>query len=76
MIRQNDQKVVEFILELQKQGAKCNFGNQLHVQLSDQLIAGIKIPGSERELLTMPNSSFQDAKTACINCGAVNELNI
>ncbi|CAH8443845.1 unnamed protein product [Schistosoma haematobium] len=76
MIRQNDQKVVEFILELQKQAAKCNFGNQLHVQLSDQLIAGINIPGLERELLTMPNSSFQDAKTACINCEAVNELNI
>ncbi|VDP64990.1 unnamed protein product [Schistosoma curassoni] len=49
MMRQNDQKVREFILELQKQAAKCNFGDQLHVQLSDQLIAGINIPGLERE---------------------------
>ncbi|VDO93956.1 unnamed protein product [Schistosoma curassoni] len=31
MVRQNDQKVREFIIELQKQAAKCNFGYQLHV---------------------------------------------
>ncbi|CAH8598496.1 unnamed protein product [Schistosoma curassoni] len=33
MVRQNDQKARKFILELQKQAAKCNFGDQLHVQL-------------------------------------------
>ncbi|CAH8458100.1 unnamed protein product [Schistosoma rodhaini] len=32
MIRQNNQKVRGFILELQKQAAKCN-SDQLHVQL-------------------------------------------
>ncbi|VDO94094.1 unnamed protein product [Schistosoma mattheei] len=76
MVRQNDQKVGGFILELQKQAAKCNFGDQLHVQLRDRLIAGINIPGLERELLRMPNCSFQDARTACINYEAVNELDI
>ncbi|CAH8560302.1 unnamed protein product, partial [Schistosoma mattheei] len=76
MVRQNDQKVREFILELQKQAAKCNFGDQLHVQLRDRLIAGINIPSLERELLRMPNCSFQDARTACINYEAVNELDI
>ncbi|CAH8662610.1 unnamed protein product [Schistosoma haematobium] len=76
MIRQNDQKAREFILELQKQAAKCNFGDQLHVQLRDRLIAGINIPSLERELLRMPNCSFQDARTACINYEVVNELDI
>ncbi|CAH8438997.1 unnamed protein product [Schistosoma haematobium] len=67
MVRQNDQKAREFILELQKQATKCNFGDQLHVQLRDRLIAGINIPSLERELLKIPNCSFQDARTACIN---------
>ncbi|VDP35797.1 unnamed protein product [Schistosoma curassoni] len=40
MVHQNDQKVREFILELQKQAAMCNFGDQLNVQLRDRLIAG------------------------------------
>ncbi|VDP49107.1 unnamed protein product [Schistosoma mattheei] len=76
MVRQNDQKAREFILELQKQAAKCNFGDQLQVQLRDRLIAGINIPSLGRELLKMPNCSFQDARTACINYEAVNELDI
>ncbi|VDP83947.1 unnamed protein product [Schistosoma mattheei] len=76
MVHRSDQKVTEFILELQKQAAKCNFGDQLHVQLRDRLIAGINISGLERELLRMPNCSFQDARTACINHEAVNELDI
>ncbi|CAI2728988.1 unnamed protein product [Schistosoma spindalis] len=76
MTCRNDQKVKKFILELQKQAAKCNFGDQLHVQLRDRLIAGINISGFERELLRMPNCSFQDARTACINYDAVNELDI
>ncbi|KAH9586789.1 hypothetical protein MS3_00000002 [Schistosoma haematobium] len=74
MIRQNDQNVREFILELQKQAAKYNFGDQLHVQLRDRLIAGINIPSLEIELLRMPNCCFQDARTACVNYEAVNEL--
>ncbi|CAH8293952.1 unnamed protein product [Schistosoma intercalatum] len=76
MVRQNDQKAREFILELQKQAAKCNFGDQLHVQLRDRLTAGINIPSLERELLKMPNCSIQDARTTCINYKVVNELDI
>ncbi|VDO80326.1 unnamed protein product [Schistosoma curassoni] len=76
LIRQNDQKFEEFILGFQKQAAKCNFGDQLHVQLTGQLTAAINIPGLERELLEMPNCSFQDARTACGNYEAVNELDI
>ncbi|VDP63714.1 unnamed protein product [Schistosoma curassoni] len=59
-----------------KQAAKCNFGDQLHVQLRDRVIAGISIRGLEREQLRMPNYSFQDARAACINYAEVNELDI
>ncbi|VDP71017.1 unnamed protein product [Schistosoma mattheei] len=76
MIRENDQKVEEFILELQKQAAKCNFGDPLHVQLRDRLIAGINLPGLERDLLRMPSCSLGDARTACINHETVNEFDI
>ncbi|VDP83906.1 unnamed protein product [Schistosoma mattheei] len=76
MVRRNDQKVREFILQLQKQAAKRRFGDQLHVQLRDRLIARMNIPGLETEVLSMPNCSFQDARTACINYQAVNELDI
>ncbi|VDP83486.1 unnamed protein product [Schistosoma mattheei] len=31
MVRKNDHKVREFILELQKQAAKCNFGDELRL---------------------------------------------
>ncbi|VDP07288.1 unnamed protein product, partial [Schistosoma curassoni] len=76
MIRQNNQKDGELILKLQEQAEKCNFDYQLLVQLRDRLIAGINIPGLERELLRKPNCSFQDARTPCINYEAVNELDI
>ncbi|VDP75083.1 unnamed protein product [Schistosoma mattheei] len=76
MVSQNGQKVREFILELQKQAAKCNFGDQLHVQLRDRLFAGIDKPDLERELLRMPNCSSLDARTVCSNYEAVNELDI
>ncbi|CAH8430920.1 unnamed protein product [Schistosoma bovis] len=76
MFRRNDQTFMEIILVLKKQAAKCNFGDQLHVQLRDRLIAGSNIPSLERELLKIPNCSFQDARTACINYEAVNELDI
>ncbi|VDP53899.1 unnamed protein product [Schistosoma curassoni] len=62
MFRRNDQKFREIILVLKKQAAKLNFG--------------INIPGLERELLRMPNCSFQDARAGCTNYEAVNELDI
>ncbi|VDP89250.1 unnamed protein product [Echinostoma caproni] len=35
------QPVCDFILQLQTQVSRCNFGNQLQTQLRDRLIAGI-----------------------------------
>ncbi|VDP31588.1 unnamed protein product [Schistosoma curassoni] len=51
MIRQDNQKVREFVLELQKQAAKCSFDDQLLVQLHYRLIDGINIPNLENKLI-------------------------
>lgn len=71
MIRQNDQKVRKFILELQKQPVKCISCDHFHVQLRDRLVTKINIPNQKRELMQMPKCSFQDLRTACINYDAV-----
>ncbi|VDO91263.1 unnamed protein product [Schistosoma mattheei] len=76
MIRRNNQKVRKSILELQRHAPNCSFGDQLYVQLRYQLVPGINIPDLERELLRIPNCSFEDARTVCINCTAVKELDI
>ncbi|KAH9585833.1 hypothetical protein MS3_00000308 [Schistosoma haematobium] len=76
IILQNNQKVRESILELQKQAPKCNFGGQIHVQLRGRLISEIDIPGLERELLRILNCFYQDARIVCINYEAMNELDI
>ncbi|VDQ07550.1 unnamed protein product [Trichobilharzia regenti] len=44
LVRAPNQKIRDFILQLQIQASKCIFGDQLHTQLSDRLIAGINIP--------------------------------
>lgn len=58
---------------MQKQASKCDFGNQIHVQLLDRLIAGINIPNLQRELMQLPKCSFQGAITACIINETVHE---
>ncbi|VDP58632.1 unnamed protein product [Schistosoma mattheei] len=71
---EDDQKVKDFILELQKQSAKYNFGEQMTTQIRDCLIAGINIQNLESELILKPKSSFQEIKIACVNYEAVNGL--
>ncbi|VDP70727.1 unnamed protein product, partial [Echinostoma caproni] len=41
MVRNPNQGIREFIVDLLTQAAKCDFGNLLGMQLKDRLIAGI-----------------------------------
>nr|CAH8860592.1 unnamed protein product [Trichobilharzia regenti] len=66
LVRSPNQKIRDFILQLQIQASKCNFGDQLHTQLRDRLIAGINIPKLEKELIQIPSCTFQTAKDVCI----------
>lgn len=64
----------EFILESQRQTAKCDAGDQLRVQLRDQLIAGINLPYLHSEFIQIAKCSFENGRTACINYEAVHEI--
>ncbi|CAH8821629.1 unnamed protein product [Trichobilharzia szidati] len=71
-VRAPNQKIRDFILQLQIQASKCNFGDQLHTQLRDRLIAGINILKLEKELVQIPSCTFQTAKDLCITYEDVN----
>nr|CAH8820243.1 unnamed protein product [Trichobilharzia regenti] len=72
LVRAPNQNIRDFILQLQIQASKCNFGDQLHNQLRDRLIAGINIPKLEKELIQIPSCTFQTAKDVCITYEDVN----
>ncbi|VDP94089.1 unnamed protein product [Echinostoma caproni] len=59
------QSVRYFILQLQTQASRCNFGDQLQIQLRDRLIAGINCPELQQKLLLMHDYTFQLAKAVC-----------
>lgn len=65
LIRGNDQDIREFILQLQTQAAKCNFGDQLTTNLRDRLIAGINSPDLQKKLLLMNDPTFQSVRSVC-----------
>nr|CAH8870712.1 unnamed protein product [Trichobilharzia regenti] len=72
LVRTPNEKIRGFILQLQIQASKCNFGDQLHTQLRDRLIAGINIPKLKKELIQIPSCTFQTAKDLCITYEDVN----
>ena len=65
LFRQDRQDIRQFILQLQTQAARCNFGDQLLTQLRDRLIAGINLPELQQKLLLLPNCDFQLGRTIC-----------
>jgi len=65
LMRSDDQTVRDFILELQTQAAKCDYGEFLQDQLRDRLIAGINLPALQQRLLVETNQSFQNIRNIC-----------
>ncbi|VDP74679.1 unnamed protein product [Echinostoma caproni] len=63
--RGGSQPVRDFILQLQTQASRCNFGDQLKIQLRDPLIAGGNCPELQQKLLLMHDCTFQSAKAVC-----------
>ncbi|VDP94571.1 unnamed protein product, partial [Echinostoma caproni] len=60
MVRNPNQGIREFILDLITQAAKGDFGDLLDVQLKDRLIAGINNAVLQNELLKLSNPTFKD----------------
>ncbi|GAA50669.1 retrovirus-related Pol polyprotein from transposon 17.6 [Clonorchis sinensis] len=59
LARPHSQSVRDFVLQLQTQAAKCDYGAQLDDQLRDRLIAGIQLPELQQKLLLCPDQKFQ-----------------
>ena len=65
LVRNSNTSFQEFVLQLQKQASKSNFGDKLEKQLRNRLIAGVNHPELQRRLLIKTNLSFADAKEMC-----------
>ncbi|GAA47792.1 hypothetical protein CLF_100808 [Clonorchis sinensis] len=65
LMRSHSQSVRDFVLQLQIQAAKCDYGVQLEDQLNDRLIAGIRLPELQQKLLLCPDQKFQTIRKMC-----------
>ena len=61
-----------FMLRVQRQAAKCNFGAALNDNLRDRLVAGVTEPDLKRKLLRESALTFASAKTILEDWDAVN----
>ena len=73
-MRADGQRIRDFILQLQIQAAKCNYGEQLLIHLRDRLIAGINSGGLQQKLLLLKNPTFQDVRVICEQYEDVNNI--
>ncbi|VDP78919.1 unnamed protein product [Echinostoma caproni] len=62
MIRAANTPCREFILQLNKQASKCNYGDRLEEQLCDRLIAGINNISLQRKMLEKKDITFAEAR--------------
>ncbi|VDP81214.1 unnamed protein product [Echinostoma caproni] len=65
MIRAANMPCREFILQLNKQASKCNYGDRLEEQLCDRLIAGINNISLQRKMLEKKDIMFAEARKIC-----------
>ncbi|KER28873.1 LOW QUALITY PROTEIN: hypothetical protein T265_13486 [Opisthorchis viverrini] len=63
--RSHPQSVRNFVLQLQTQAAKCDYGAQLEDQQRDRLIAGLQLPELQQRLLLCPDQKFQNIRKIC-----------
>ena len=65
LIRQPQQSYRDFVLQIQRQAAKCAFRDSLPEQLRDRLVAGINNSELQRKLLLTSDLTFVKAKEIC-----------
>ena len=61
-----------FILRIQQQASKCNFGSNLETQLRDRLVAGITDQDLKKKILRESKVTFQSAKQILQSWDSVN----
>ncbi len=63
---QPDEKAQKFILRVQAQAAKCDFGDSLDSALRDRLISGINNVSLKKKLLLLEDRTFLAARKLCV----------
>jgi len=62
IVRNSNESLKAFLLRVQQQSAKCNFGAELKTQLRDRLVAGINLPKLERKFLAEKALTYEKVK--------------
>lgn len=65
LVRDSSETIRDFVLKLQKQASKCNFGDQLQDALRDRLIAGINNTILQKKMLLADTPTFSTLRTLC-----------
>jgi len=60
--RHPDEKYKEFLLRIQIQASKCNFGNHLEIQIRDRIAAGINNTEIQQKLLREKDLTYHKAR--------------
>lgn len=62
LVRRNGESFRNFLLQLRKQAAKCNFGSELLTQMRDRIVAGVNDTDLQKRLLRVPGLTYNRAK--------------
>ncbi|GAA54944.1 hypothetical protein CLF_106169, partial [Clonorchis sinensis] len=65
LTRSHSQPVRDFVLQLQTQASKCDYGAQLKDQLRNRFIASIQLPELQQKLLLCPDQKFETIRKMC-----------
>ncbi|VDP95381.1 unnamed protein product [Echinostoma caproni] len=65
MIRADHMSCRDFILQLNRQASRCNYGDRLEEQMCDRLVAGINNLSLQRKLLEKKDLTFAEARKIC-----------
>ena len=74
LTRKSDETLRSFVLRVQQQAAKCNFGWALEDQMRDRLVAGVADPEIKRKLLRESGLTFQSAKHTLEEWNDINSI--
>ena len=62
LVRRSGESFRNFLLQLRKQAAKCDFGSELRTQMRDRIVAGINDTDTQKRLLREPALTYERAK--------------
>ena len=71
--RRSDETQRGFLLRIQRQAAKCNFGTDLQTQMRDRIVAGVNDSELQKRLLMIKKLTFDKAKEILETADAIRQ---